>query len=94
MTFIFLSPYQNKNFLNDEISNQDEDSNDYNDPFNLKDLSLFNENSELINDLFNASFINDCNKESNDDKITKKIDDKDNSVNKKKNNEDIYNIKL
>jgi len=84
MTFIFLSPYQNKIFFNDEISNQDEDSNDYNDPFNLKDLSLFNENSELINDIFNASFINDCNKSSNDDKITKKIDDKDNSVNKKK----------
>ena len=84
MSFIFLSPYQNKNFFNDEISNQDEDSNDYNDPFNIKDLSLFNENSELINDIFNASFINDCNKESNDDKITKNINDKDNSVNKKK----------
>ena len=84
MSFIFLSPYQNKNFFNDEISNQDGDSNDYNDPFNLKDLSLFNENSELINDIFNASFINDYNKSSNHDNITKNINDKDNSVNKKK----------
>ena len=72
MNFIFLSPYQNENFINDEISHQDEDSNDYNEPFNLQDLSIFNENDELKNDIFNASFLNDYNKANNDDKITKK----------------------
>ena len=84
MNFIFLSPYQNENFINDEISHQDGDSNDYNEPFNLQDLSIFNENDELKNDIFNASFLNDYNKANNDDKITKNINDYDNNSNKKK----------
>ena len=84
MTFKFLSPFQNKNFIYDEISHQSGDSNDYIEPFNLKDSFIFNENGDLKNYIFNTSFINDYNKANNDDKIPKNINDNDNNVNKQK----------
>ena len=86
MTLKFLSPFKNENFIDDEISHQDIDSNDYNEPYYIKDLSIFNENNDLIIDIFNSNFINDYNKanEDDDDNIINKMNDNDNNDNKKK----------
>ena len=53
----FLSPYHE----NDDIFHQDEDSNDFFDPFNLRDFSMFHEFGEFRNDIFNTSLIDDYN---------------------------------
>jgi len=53
-----LSPFKIDYFNYDEISNIDEDFNTLNDdPFNLKIPSIFNENNDFRNDMFNAKVL-------------------------------------
>ena len=70
----FLSPFS-ENFNNDEIFHLNGDFNYFNDPFNLRGFSIFNELDEFKNDIFNTSFIdndyniNNVNNENNADNV-------------------------
>jgi hypothetical protein len=70
----FLSPFS-ENFNNDEIFPLNGDFNYFNDPFNLRGFSIFNELDEFKNDIFNTSFIdndyniNNVNNENNADNV-------------------------
>lgn len=78
-----LSPFKIDYFNYDEISNIDEDFNTLNnDPFNLKIPSIFNENNDFRNDMFNASFTYDDYNANDDNNIRNNIDDFTQDVNK------------
>ena len=85
----FSNPFS-ENFNYDDIFHQDGDSN-Y-DPFNLRGFSIFNENGEFKNDIFNTNFIDDdynVNNVNNEDNVNN-VNNEDN-VNNVNNDNNISN---